>query len=136
MPIDSWYILSVGVAEKRRRIAHLDRMKTLSTHSILMLTDKEVRHIAELARIKTSEKEEKGLKKDLSSILEYIEKLNEVDTTKVEPLYQTTGLVDSFREDKYRKDFEMDEELNKKLIGQAPASEKRFIKIKSVFSRK
>ncbi len=114
-----------------------------------MLTDKEaksrserpglsttgIKHIASLARIKITEKEEKGLKKDLSSILEYIDKLNEVDTTGIEPLYQTTGLVDSFRSDEHRKDFEMNEELNEKLIGQAPHKENRFIKVKSVFER-
>ena len=101
-----------------------------------MLTDKEVRHIAELARIKISAKEEKSLKKDLSSILEYINKLNEVDTTGVEPLYQTTGLVDSFRDDEPRGEFKMDENLNEKLIGQAPHSQNRFIKVKSVLSHK
>ena len=114
-----------------------------------MLTDKEaksrserpglsttgIKHIAELARIKISDKEEKNLKKDLSSILEYIGKLNEVDTTGVEPLYQTTGLVDSFRSDEPRGEFKMDENLNEKLIGQAPHKENRFIKVKSVFER-
>ena len=101
-----------------------------------MLTDKEVKHIAELARIKISDKEEKNLKKDLSSILEYIDKLNEVDTTGVEPLYQTTRLVNSFRSDETRGEFKMDENLNEKLIDQAPHKEGRFIKVKSVFSRK
>lgn len=101
-----------------------------------MLTDKEVKHIADLARIKIDEKEEKSLKKDLSSILEYINKLNEVDTTGVEPLYQTTGLVDSFRSDEPRGEFEMNENLNEKLIGQAPHKEGRFIKVKPVLSHK
>ena len=101
-----------------------------------MISDKEIRHIAGLARIKITEKEEKGLKKDLSSILEYIDKLNEVDTTGVEPLYQTTGLADSFRKDEPRGEFKMDESLNEKLIGQAPHKENRFIKVKSVFERK
>ncbi len=101
-----------------------------------MLTDKEVKHIASLARIKITEKEEKSLKKDLSSILEYIDKLNEVDTEKVEPLYQTTGLVDSFRVDEPRGEFKMDENLNEKLIGQAPYKEGRFVKVKSVLSHK
>lgn len=101
-----------------------------------MLTDKEVKHIADLARIKISEKEEKSLKKDLSSILEYIDKLNEVDTTGIEPLYQTTGLVNSFREDEPRGEFKMDENLNEKLIGQAPHSQDRFIKVKSVFEKR
>jgi len=101
-----------------------------------MLTDKEVKHIAGLARIKINEKEEKGLKKDLSSILEYIDKLNEVDTEKVEPLYQTTGLIDSFRTDEPRGEFKMDENLNEKLVGQAPHKEGRFVKVKAVLSHK
>lgn len=101
-----------------------------------MISDKEIRHIADLARIQISEKEERDLKKDLSSILEYINKLNEVDTTGVEPLYQTTGLVDSFRSDEPRGEFKMDENLNEKLIGQAPHKEGRFIKVKSVLAHK
>mgnify|MGYP001563592591 CR=1 FL=1 len=101
-----------------------------------MLTDKEVKHIAELARIKISKEEEQSLKKDLSSILEYIDKLNEVDTTEVQPLYQTTGLVNSFRNDEPRREFKMDENLNEKLIGQAPHKEDRFIKVKSVLAHK
>ena len=115
-----------------------------------MLTDKEaksrsesprlsttgIKHIAGLARIKISEKEGKDLKKDLSSILEYIDKLNEVDTEKVEPLYQTTGLVDSFRSDEPKGEFKMDDNLNEKLIGQAPNQQDRFIKVRSVFENK
>ncbi len=101
-----------------------------------MLSDKEVKHIATLARIKIDEKEEKSLKKDLSSILEYIEKLNEVDTTGVEPLYQTTGLVNSFRTDEPRGEFKIDADLNEKLIGQAPHKENRFVKVKAVLAHK
>jgi len=101
-----------------------------------MLTDKEVKHIAGLARIKITEKEEKGLKKDLSSVLEYIDKLNEIDTSGVEPLYQITGLVDSFRTDEPRGEFKMDESLNEKLVGQAPHKEGRFVKVKAVLLHK
>ena len=50
-----------------------------------MLSKEEIQHLAELARIKLSDKEKEGLKKDLSSILDYINKLNEADTTGVEP---------------------------------------------------
>lgn len=101
-----------------------------------MISDKEIKHIAELARIKIGEKEEKGLKKDLFSILEYINKLNEVNTEGVEPLYQTTGLVDSFRSDEPRGDFKIDENVNERLLGQAPHKEGRFVKVKSVLSHK
>jgi len=101
-----------------------------------MLTDKELDHIAALARIKISEKEKEGLKKDLSSILEYIEKLNKADTEGVQPLYQTAGLVNAFRTDEPRGEFKMNESLNEKLIGQAPDKENGFIKVKSVMTKK
>jgi len=101
-----------------------------------MITNEEIRRIASLARVKIDEKDEKKFQKDLGSILEYIEKLNEVDTTGVEPLYQTTGLVDSFRSDESRGEFKMDESLNEKLIGQAPNKEDRFIKVKSILNKR
>src|SRR3989338_5854559 len=100
-----------------------------------MLTDKEVRHIAQLARIKLTDKEKGKFKKELSLILDYVNKLNELDTENIEPLYQTTGIVNALRPDKHRKDFEMDEELNEKLIGQAPRSEERFIKVGGVLKK-
>lgn len=100
-----------------------------------MLTDKELGHIAQLARIKLIKKEEEKFKKELSSILDYVNKLNELDTDKVESLYQTTGIVNALREDKHRGDFVMDENLNEKLIGQAPHKENRFIKVRSVLKR-
>ena len=100
-----------------------------------MLTEKEVENVANLARIRLTEKEKDKFKKELSSILDFVNKLNELDTTNVEPLYQVTGLVNAMREDKHRKDFEMNEDLNKKLIGQAPNSQNRFIKVKSVLRK-
>ena len=100
-----------------------------------MLTDKEISHLAELARIKLGGEEKDKLKKDLSSILDYINKLNEVDTDNVEPLYQTAGLINSVRDDKDRNEFKMNDTLNEKLIGQAPHKENRFVKVKSVLKR-
>ena len=100
-----------------------------------MLTDKEVRHIAQLARIKLTDKEKGKFKKELSLILDYVNKLNELDTENIEPLYQTTGIVNALRPDKHRKDFEMDEELNEKLIGQAPSRQDRFIKVGGVLKK-
>ena len=100
-----------------------------------MLTEKDLQHIADLARIKLSKDEAKKFPKELGSILDFIDQLNKADTSQVEPAYQITGLVNSFRTDEHRKDFEMNEELNEKLIGQAPLSENRFIKVKSVLNK-
>ena len=101
----------------------------------LMLSNKEIGHIAQLARIKLTAKEKKGFKKELSSILDYVKKLNELDTENIEPLYQTTDIVNALREDRYRKDFEMNKELNEKLIGQAPNRQDQFVKVKSVLRK-
>ena len=100
-----------------------------------MLSEKEIEHIASLARIALDVKEKKLFQKELSVILDYIEKLNKADTEKVEPLYQTTGLVNSAREDSHRNDFPSGEKLKERLVGQAPHKEKDFVKVKSVLSR-
>lgn len=75
------------------------------------------------------------MKNDLTSILEYVDQLSRVDTGDIEPLYQTTGLVNSFRADEHQNDFEMNENLNNKLIGQAPGKQARFVKVKSVLKK-
>lgn len=100
-----------------------------------MLSETEVKKIAKLVRIELTDSEIDKYKGELSSILDFVKKLNEVDTDGVEPLYQTTGLVNSVRPDEPRKEFEMNDELNKKLIGQAPHKENRFIKVKSVLKK-
>ena len=97
-----------------------------------MLTDKEIQHIAKLARIKLTPGEEGRFKNELSSVLDYVKQLDKLDTNDIEPLYQTTGLINSTRPDQDRGEFKMDENLNEKLIDQAPQKEKRFIKVKSV----
>ena len=101
-----------------------------------MLTETEVKKIAKLARIEGSDNEIEKLKGELSSILDFVKKLGEADTNNIEPIYQTTGLVNSFRSDESRGEFKMDESLNERLVGQAPHKENRFVKIKSVFERK
>ena len=94
-----------------------------------------IQHIASLARIKLSEDEKKRFQKDLGSILDYVNKLKEVDTEHVQPVFQTTGIVNATREDQDRGEFKMNEGLDEKLIGQAPEKEGRFVKVKSILTR-
>ena len=100
-----------------------------------MLTEKEVDHIAQLARIKLTDKEKDKFKNELSSILDFVKKLNELDTENIEPIYQTTGIINALRPDEHCKDFEMDEKLNKNLIDQAPSRQDRFVKVRSVLRK-
>ena len=101
-----------------------------------MLSDTELDHIAKLARINIEPEKREQLKKDLSAILEYIEKLNKADTSSVEPLYQTTGLINATRADESREEFPMTEKLEELLIGQTPNRKERFVKVKSILGRK
>ncbi len=102
---------------------------------IKSMDSKTIKHIASLARIELTNGEEEKIGGELSAILGYIDQLNNINTDSVEPLYQVTGLINSMREDKSRKDFEMDESLNEKLIGQAPTKEGRFLRVKSVLNK-
>ncbi len=63
------------------------------------LSDKDVLHIAKLAKLKLSDEEVKKFGSQLSGVLEYFEQLSEVDTDNVEPTSQVTGLENVTRED-------------------------------------
>jgi aspartyl-tRNA(Asn)/glutamyl-tRNA(Gln) amidotransferase subunit C len=63
------------------------------------LTPAQVRHIAKLARLTLSDKEVEKFSRELTQILDYIEKLKEVNTTGVEPMSQITGLSNITRTD-------------------------------------
>lgn len=63
------------------------------------LTKNQVLHIAKLANLRLSESEVKKFQSDLSDILAYIEILNQLNTVKVEPTSQVTGLENVLRKD-------------------------------------
>lgn len=92
-----------------------------------MLSKKEVEHIAGLARIGLDEKEIEKYAKDLSSILDWIEQLKEVDIEGVEPMAHITGIENVTRNDKVA-DFE-----NKKaIIRLFPEEKDNYDKVKSI----
>lgn len=100
-----------------------------------MLTDAEVKHVAKLARIQLTDADVEKFKKDLSSVLGYIDALKKADTEAIEPLSQVTGLENGIRPDENRPSFSMNEKLNTLLVGQAPMKEERFVKVKSVLKK-
>lgn len=59
-----------------------------------------IKKLAHLARIEISPSQEKGLIKDMEQILSWVEKLNELDTTGVEPLTNMSLEENIFRSDK------------------------------------
>ncbi len=75
------------------------------------LTATQVRHIAKLARLRLSDSEVEKFTTELTSILNYVDMLQEVDTSKVEPTGQVTGQTNSFREDVLREGGTMPDKL-------------------------
>jgi aspartyl-tRNA(Asn)/glutamyl-tRNA(Gln) amidotransferase subunit C len=73
------------------------------------LSDKDVKHIALLSRLDLSLPEVKKFKKQLSSVIDFINQLSEVDTKNVEPTSQTTGLSNVWRNDQTSLGFNQEE---------------------------
>ena len=65
----------------------------------MSVTRKDVDHIATLARLEFSEAEKEHFTHQMNEILTYVEKLNELDTSNVEPLSHVIELNNVFRED-------------------------------------
>ena len=55
--------------------------------------------LASLAKLELSEEEKEQAKKDMGSMLDYIDKLNELDTTGMEPMSHVSKIQNVFRED-------------------------------------
>ncbi len=65
----------------------------------MIIDDKLIDYLKELSRLNLSEEEEERAKKDLGSILNYIDKLGELDTEGVEEMSHPFGYTNNFRED-------------------------------------
>jgi aspartyl-tRNA(Asn)/glutamyl-tRNA(Gln) amidotransferase subunit C len=65
----------------------------------MKITKEEIEHIALLARLSLSEEEKELFGSQLSSILEYMEKLNELDTQGTEPTSHVLSLYNVMRDD-------------------------------------
>ena len=94
-----------------------------------MISKKEVQHIAKLARLSLKAAEEKKFQKELSSILDYIEKLKKVNVSKTEPTFRPLKIENIMREDEENK---KQKTKNKKLLDLVPETKERYIKVKSI----
>ena len=93
----------------------------------MKITREEVRRVALLARLQFSPEEEALLTGQLDAILEYMEKLNRLDTEKVEPLAHAVDIVNAFRDDRVTH-----EPQPENLLANAPAKENSFFKVPKI----
>ena len=83
--------------------------------------------MASLARLEFSAAEEEVLTGQLDSILQYVDKLNQVDTSGVEPLAHAVDIVSAFRDDRV-----VNQPAPDSLLANAPEREKDFFKVPKI----
>lgn len=96
-----------------------------------MISQKDVEHIAKLARIELTEKEKEKFSNELSLILDYINQLNEVDTKDVEPTSQVTGISNALRSDESVNDLNNQD----KIIKGFPQRKETLLKVKAILEK-
>ena len=94
----------------------------------MMLSREEVIHIANLARIKLTEEEIEKFQKELSLILDYMEKLKKIDTTDISSRTSATFLYNVARKDEIIHDSAVAGELLKEI----PEIHEGYVKVKTI----
>lgn len=87
----------------------------------------QVRRVAHLARLELSEEEIAQFSMQLSAIVEYIEKLNELDTEAVEPLAHCLPICNVFREDQIQPSLS-----NEQALANAPDAGDGYFKVPKI----
>ena len=90
----------------------------------MAVTVDDVRRVAGLARLQFSSEEEEKLVVELNRILQYMEKLNELDTDGVEPTSHVVPMVNAFRSDVVEVFPHIAE-----LLEQAPETKEHYYKV-------
>ena len=88
---------------------------------------KTIKHISKLSRILVDDKKAKKLEVDLNSIFEFIEKLNELNTDKVEPLTSIAETTLKFRTDEVKS-----KDIRNQILKNSPEKNEDFFVVPKV----
>lgn len=88
------------------------------------ISKKDVQYVARLARLNVSEDEMEVFTLQLNSILSYVEKLDELDTSNVEPMSHVIDICNAFKQDIVLESFSQEVALEN-----APEREEGFFKV-------
>lgn len=92
------------------------------------ISTSDIRHLAVLSGIELEDSEVQSLQLDMKNIIEYIDKLDKLDVSGVEPTYQVTGLENIMRED----EIDQSEVSREQLLGLASESLDNQLKVPKV----
>ena len=88
---------------------------------------KTIKHISKLSRISVDDKKANKLAEDLNSIFDFIEKLNELNTDKVEPLTSVAETTLKFRADKVKS-----KDIRSQILKNSPNENEDFFVVPKV----
>lgn len=91
------------------------------------VNDALVEKLAHLARLQFDASEKEEIKKDLQKMIAFVEKLNELDTTGVDPLLHMTDEINVLREDEVKGSITREAALKN-----APLHDEQFFKVPKV----
>jgi len=91
------------------------------------IDSEQVRKVAKLSRLDLTDAEVEQYSDQLSAILGYVEKMNELDTDNVEPLAHSLPVTNCFREDVVKESLGTE-----KAIANAPQSDEQYFKVPKI----
>ena len=97
----------------------------------MKLTQKEAEYVADLARIQVSEAEKEELSHQLSTILTYMEELNQVDTEGISTMTSVVSQTNVLREDEVRESVPQD-----KAVRNAPVAKDGMFQVPKIISER
>jgi aspartyl-tRNA(Asn)/glutamyl-tRNA(Gln) amidotransferase subunit C len=112
----------------------------------MKVTDKDVAYVADLANLELTEEERTGMLRDLNSILEYVDRLNELDTSDVPPMAQVSDRygVDETKQGSARFAYATREDIleglrkslpHEEALANAPDADEEFFRVPKVIER-
>ncbi len=96
----------------------------------MKIDNETVDKIAHLARLEFENESKEEIKKDMNNMLSFVDKLNELETSNIEPLIYMSDEVNVMREDDVKKDITQDEALKN-----APKHDSDYFKVSKVINK-
>lgn len=96
----------------------------------MIVNDALVEKLANLSRLEFDETEKEEIKSDLEKMIGFIDKLNELDTTGVDPLLHMSDNVNVFRKDEVKNEINREE-----VFRNAPLHNEEFFKVPKVIKK-
>lgn len=96
----------------------------------MIINDALINKLAHLSRLEFAEEEKQEIKNDLEKMIGFIDKLNELDTTGVEPLLHMSENVNIFRKDKVSGSI-----CKEDVFKNAPLHDDQFFKVPKVIKK-